>query len=77
MDKNKENAPQLLRSAEVLTCLDFIRNHFIKRETMEPLVTKRAERLLMTPVINVILCYMTLFFEVVLSCYCHLPFTTS
>jgi hypothetical protein len=32
MDKNKENAPQLLRSAEVLPCLYLIRNHFIKTD---------------------------------------------
>ena len=77
MDKNKEKAPQLLRSAEVPPCLDLIRNRFIKREIMEPLFTQRAERLLMTPAINVILCHMTLFFQVVLSCYCRFPFTTS
>ena len=69
MDKKKEKAPQLFCSAEVPHCLVLIRNHFIKRETKEPLLTEGAERLLMTPAINVILCYMTLFFEVILSCY--------
>jgi len=34
------NTPQLLPSAEVPPCLDLIRNHFINKETMEPLFTE-------------------------------------
>jgi hypothetical protein len=34
MDKNKENAPQLLLSADVPPRLNFIRNQFIQRQTM-------------------------------------------
>jgi len=71
------NATQLLPFAEVPPCLDIIRNHLINKETMEPLFTEKAESLLMTPAKNLILCHMTLFFEVFLSCYCQFPFTTS